>query len=83
MGEEEPEPEKIEYDVTVLSRKEITLTPRLGQKAKQWLITYVAADLAPATITIMSDEYTLDLEKKMIREAVEERLEQRPEAYKV
>jgi len=47
------------------------------------LVTYVAAGLPPATVEIPEEEYSLELEKRMIREDIERRLEERPETYTV
>lgn len=50
---------------------------------EQRRITYVAAGLAPATLTILKDEWTIELEKERIRAEIERRLELKAEAYKV
>jgi len=75
--------QKKEYNVTVLSRDEIVTYPKLGEKAEQILVTYVAAGLAPRTLTIPKKEYSLEKEKELIRQDIEERLKKKPESYKV
>ena len=72
-----------EYSVTVLSRREITVYPKLNQPVQQFLITYVAAGLAPATVTIDKEKYSEDLERRLLRADIERRLKLRPEAFKV
>jgi len=74
---------KKEYDVTVLNRSEVTVYPKLGEKAVQIMITYVAAGLPPKTIIIPKEEYSLEKEKELIRKDIEERLKTKPEVYKV
>jgi len=76
-------PQKKEYEVTILSRREITVYPRVGEEVKQLLITYVAAGLPPETITIDKEKWTLEREKAYIRERIEKRLKEKPETYKV
>jgi len=72
-----------EYDVTVLSRDEVVTYPKLRTPVTNILVTYVAAGLPPATITIPKDEYSLELEKKLIKESIQKRLKIKPETYKV
>ena len=79
----EETPEKKEYAVTVLRRVDMVTYPKIGERLEQKHITYVAAGLAPATLTILKDEYTLELEKERIREDIERRLEFKADAYKV
>lgn len=79
----EETPERKEYAVTVLRRVDLVTYPKIGERLEQRRITYVAAGLAPATLTILKDEYTLELEKERIREEIERRLELKAEAYKV
>jgi len=88
--EKEPEPEEeakdiepTRYKVTVTSRRTIDVPRVVGEPEKQLVITYTAAGMAPATIFIMKDEYSLDLEKSMIRKAVEKKLEEQIESYEV
>jgi len=75
--------EKREYDVTVLSRHTITTFPKIGTPAETVLVTYVAEGLPPHTLHIPKEEYTLEMEKKLIREDIERRLKAKPERYKV
>jgi len=75
--------EKKQYDVTVLSREEVTTFPKIAQPVVNVLVTYVAAGLPPHTITVRKDEWTPELEKKLIREDIERRLEEKPETYRV
>ena len=75
--------EREEYNVTVLSRSEVEVYPKLGVKAIQVWVTYVAAGLAPNTIFIDKDKYNLSLEKKLIRDDIEARLKRKPETYRV
>jgi len=71
------------YEVTVISRETVTTYPKLRVPVETVLVTYVAAGLPPGTITILKEEYSLDLEKKRIREDIERRLKVKPEVYKV
>jgi len=75
--------EEKEYEVTVLSRDDVTTFPRIGEAVETRMVTYVAAGLPPATIDIPKKEWTLELEKKLIREDIEKRLKVKPETYKV
>ncbi|TET13498.1 MAG: hypothetical protein E3J82_02915 [Candidatus Thorarchaeota archaeon] len=79
----EETPEKKEYAVTILRRVEIVTHPRIGEPLEQKRITYVAAGLAPATLTIIVDQYSLELEKKRIRADIERRLMLKAESYRV
>ena len=72
-----------EYDVTVISRDEVTTYPKIATPVVNVLVTYVAAGLPPHTVTIPKDEHTLDVEKTRIREDIEKRLKAKPESYKV
>jgi len=72
-----------EHEVTILSRREITIYPRVGEAVKQLLITYVAAGLPPETIIIDKEKWTLELEKKLIKRRIEKRLKEKPITYKV
>jgi len=47
------------------------------------IITYVGAGLAPATIRILKDDYTLELEKATIKADIEKRLKRKAESYTV
>jgi len=78
----EPEP-KTEHIVTVLSRTETTTHRTIGQPEQQMIITYVGAGLAPATIRILKDDYTLELEKATIKADIEKRLKRKAESYTV
>lgn len=71
------------YDVTILSRDEVTTFPKIGQAAIQVQVTYVAAGLPPATLFIPKEQYSPEFEKKAIREDIEKRLKVVPESYKV
>jgi len=75
--------EEKKYEVTVLARETITTFPRLGEAVRTVLVTYVAAGLPPATIEIPEEKYSLNLEKKLVREDIERRLKVRPETYTV
>lgn len=72
-----------EYTVTVLSRRPITVYPKLNQPVNQIMVSYVAAGLAPATVTINREDYTREVEKKLIKEDIQRRLKERPETFKV
>lgn len=74
---------KKEYNVTILSRDDVTTFPKLGQSLVTRLITYVAAGLPPHTVRIAKDEWTPELEKIQIRASIEARLKKKPEAYRV
>jgi hypothetical protein len=74
---------KEEYDVTVLSRDEVTTYPKLGQAEITVMTTYVAAGLAPHTINILKTKWTDKAEKEAIRKDIQERLAKRPETFKV
>lgn len=74
---------KREYDVTVISRSEVTVFPKLATPVVNVLITYVAAGLPPRTVTIPKDKHTPILEKKMIREDIEKKLKEKVETFKV
>jgi hypothetical protein len=74
---------KAEYEVTVISRDEVTTFPKIAQPVVNILITYVAADLPPATITIPKAQWTAEYEKRLIREDIERRMKVRPESFRV
>lgn len=76
-------PEKREFNVTVLSRREISVFPKIGVEEKQFLITYVAAGLPPHTLTIKKVEWTESKEKALLRKDIEERLKEKPETFTV
>ena len=75
--------ERHEYDVTVIRRDEVTTFPKLETPVVSVLVTYVAAGLPPRTVTILKTEYTLDLEKRLIREDIEKKLKEKAETFKV
>ena len=74
---------KKEYEVTILSRREITVYPEPNKPVKQILVTYVTPGLPPSTITIDKSKWTPDNEKRLIRADIEERMKWKPETYKV
>jgi len=71
------------YEVTVIARDEVTTYPKLRTPVTNVLVTYVAAGLPPATITIPKDEYSLEKEKELVRADIERRLKFKPETYRV
>lgn len=75
--------EKELFDVTVLSRREISVFPSVGTEVKQLLVTYVGQGLPPSTITIDKTKYTEQAEKLMIREDLLRRLKEKPVRLKV
>jgi len=75
--------EKKEYEVTVLRRDDITTYPRIGEAVETRAVTYVAAGLPPWTLFIPKEEWSLEEEKKRIRQDIERRLKAKPETYKV
>jgi len=75
--------EEEKYEVTVIARDDVTTYPKLGVAVETRLITYVAAGLPPSTISIPKEEWTPELEKKLIRKDIEKRLMMKPETYKV
>jgi len=77
MSEEE------KYEVTVLMREDVTTYPRIGEPVETTMVTYVAAGLPPSTISIPKAEYSLELEKKLIKEDIQRRLRVKPETYRV
>ena len=84
MNDKSKEPEKkAVHTVTVLNRIETTTTKTIGQPKQQLIITYVGAGLAPATIRILKDDYTLELEKTIIKADIEKRLKRKAESYTV
>jgi len=72
-----------EYEVEILDRTEIVTFPKLRTPVKTYAITYVAAGLPPATIFIPVDEWSLEEEKKQIKEDIKRRLRFKPEVYRV
>ena len=74
---------KQEYNVTVISRDDVTTYPKVGVAVETRMVTYVAAGLPPNTLSILKEEWTPALEKKLIREDIEKRLKAKPETYKV
>ena len=75
--------EKREYDITVFPRDTVTTYPKIGVAVDTILVTYVAAGLPPNTLSILKEEWTPELEKKLIREDIEKRLKAKPETFKV
>jgi len=74
---------KQEYDVTVLSRTDVTTYPKLNVPVVSVIVTYVAAGLPPRSISILKREHTSAKEKELIRKDIEARLAERPESFKV
>jgi len=72
-----------EYEVTILSRDEIVTYPKLRQAVRTIAITYVAADLPPATIFIPKEEYSIEREKELIKKDIKRRLKEVPVTYRV
>lgn len=81
--EEKEVPEPTKYSVTILNRRDIITRPNLAEEVEEVLVTYVGANLAPRTINILKDEWTLEVEKARIRQDIDERLAKPKEAYKV
>jgi len=75
--------EKAKYDVTVLSRDEVTTFPKIAQPVVIVETTYVAAGLPPATIKIPKEEWNPEVEKRKIREDIEKRLKRKVEVFRV
>jgi len=75
--------EKAKYDVTVLSRDEVTTFPKIAQPVVIVETTYVAAGLPPATVRIPKEEWDPEVEKRKIREDIEKRLKQKVEVFRV
>jgi len=75
--------EEEKYEVTVIARDDVTTYPKLGVAVETRLVTYVGAGLPPSTISIPKEEWTPELEKKLIREDIEKRLLIKPETFKV
>jgi len=75
--------EKQTFNVTVLTRREISVYPKVGVEEKQIRVTYIAAGLAPHTLRFKKTEHTPEKEKRAIRESIEERLKEKPEKFTV
>jgi len=75
-----PEPE---FDVTVISRDEVTTFPKIAQPVIIVQVTYVGAGLPPATVFIEKDKYTPEFERRTIREDIQRRLKTKPESFRV
>lgn len=71
------------YNVTVLSRDEITTYPKLGEAVITVLTTYVAAGMPPHTVRIPKEGWTMEAERTVIRASIEDRLTKKPETYMV
>ena len=71
------------YEVTVISREDVTTFPKLGEALIVRQISYVGAGLPPATVTIEKGVWDPELEKKTIREDLERRLKQKVETFRV
>jgi len=74
---------KAEYNVTVLSREDVTTYPKLNQPMITVIVTYIAAGLPPHSINIPKKEWNIETEKKLIKADIEKRLKAVPETYKV
>jgi len=75
--------EEAEYEVTILSREEVVTYPKLATPVTTVMVTYVAAGLPPATVSIPKEEYTKELEAQRLRADRERRLKVKPEVIKV
>lgn len=75
--------EEREFEVTVISREDVTTFPKIATPVISRLVTYVAAGLPPATVTIPKDKWTLEFEKELIKKDVQARLKRKPETYRV
>ena len=76
-------PAKKTFNVTVLSRREVSVFPKVGVEEKQLRVTYIAAGLAPHTLTFKKTEHTPEKEKRDIRESIEKRLKEKPDKFTV
>jgi len=74
---------KEEYDITVLSREEVTTYPKLGQAVVTVIVTYIGAGLPPHSINILKEQWNKDTERQAIRKDLTARLAKQPETYKV
>jgi len=77
------EEKKVEYEVEIISRTEVTTYPKIRQPVKMMEITYVTPGLPPATVWIRKDEWSIEKEKEVIRKDIERRLKFVPESYRV
>lgn len=72
-----------EHTVHIIDRTRIIVSPKPGQIAPVYIITYATDILPPSSIQIPEAEYSLEKEKALIREDIKRRLEFKPETYKV
>jgi len=72
-----------EIEVTVISREEVVTFPKIATPVINVLVTYVSMGLPPATVTIPKDQWTLEYEKRVIREDIEARLKREVQTYRV
>ena len=75
--------EKEEISITVIRRRDVVTYPKIAMPVINVLVTYVAAGLPPSTVIIPKKEYTLDLEKQLLKQDIQRRLKIVPETYRV
>jgi len=75
--------EKTKYEVTILSREEVTTFPKINEPTIIMETTYVGAGLPPATVRIPKDKWSPEEEKRLIREDIERRLKRKAEVIRV
>jgi len=72
-----------EYEIEILNRSEVVTFPRLGEARPVVIVTYAAAGLPPASVTIPKEEYSKEKEIEVIKEDLKKRLKFKSETYKV
>lgn len=70
-------------NVTILSRLERTVYPKLNQPEVIVMITYIAAGMPPHTLNIPKKDYTLAKEKAIIKADIGIRIKLKPQSYQV
>jgi len=72
-----------EYEVTVLTRGEVTTYPVVGAPEVVVQTTYVAAGLPPSTVSIPKKEWSPEREKEEIKKDIQKRLKMKPETFRI
>lgn len=80
---EEKKEEKKGIEITIVDRTEVTTYPKLKTPVVNVMITYVAGEYPPRTVTIPKKEYNKEKEKAVIRKDIESIKKIPPETYTI
>jgi len=77
------EQKKVNEEVTILRRRTITTSPKIGVIKTQVAVTYSTPTIPPRTIFILQSEHTPSKERELIKKDIEAQRKKKPETVMV